>query len=87
MAAIDPVSPVFNKVTMSFFGHQLQFPEAQSLRALPEDSEGSVHFRKRVYTVADPTYIGSEVGQVMPQHRGITPEIIAVPDRMSESIG
>ena len=41
-------------------------------------SGDSVRFNSRIYTICDPTYVGSDVGEAMPEHRNISAKLIKI---------
>ncbi|WP_255874641.1 hypothetical protein [Microbulbifer elongatus] len=51
---------------------------AVSLPGEPVVGAATVDYEGRQYTVADPTYMGAALGQLMPQFEGVTPTILAV---------
>jgi hypothetical protein len=61
-------------IGLSYPGH---VSSAVALNTPPVDNTSAIEYEGRTYWPADPTYIGAVVGQVMPQHRKIKPEVIA----------
>ncbi|WP_226661456.1 hypothetical protein [Microbulbifer aggregans] len=50
---------------------------AVALPGEPEEGAAVVEHGGKIYTVADPTYIGAKIGQVMPKFQGVKPELLA----------